>query len=166
MLEYSGHAVICLLALYCLFSRPDQLLSWGMPADVRGWDTGVSWGKKHWSICDLLGLWPGRKWRPQQVFCYRAVDETGELDFRISGRCVCLPSAYLLTWRNAGRESLGRDGLQDPQGVWAGMGDAATGILLQLYGQDLELGSGKTQREEKICKQPTLFSGGSDPEYI
>lgn len=46
------------------------------------------------------------------------------------------------------------------------MGDAATGILLQLYGQDLELGSGKTQREEKICKQPTLFSSGSDPEYI
>lgn len=42
MLEYSEHAVICLLALYFLFSWPDQLLSWGMPADVRGWDTGVN----------------------------------------------------------------------------------------------------------------------------
>lgn len=90
----------------CLFSWPDQLFSWGMPAGVRGWDTRMSWGKKHWSICDLLGMGPGRKWRPQQVFCYRADDDTGGLDIRSSGRCVCLPSAYLLTLEEMLREGV------------------------------------------------------------
>ena len=35
------------MVLCCLFFWPVQLAcSWGMHADVGGWDTGMSWGKE------------------------------------------------------------------------------------------------------------------------
>ena len=62
------------MALCCLFSCPAELVCpRGVPAAVEGCGTGMSLGKEGWSsgegLCD-----PGR---PQQIFCYRARDETG-----------------------------------------------------------------------------------------
>lgn len=42
----------------------------------------MSFGKEGWGedLCDPLGMGLERKGRLQQVFCYKAEDETGGLD--------------------------------------------------------------------------------------
>lgn len=82
--------------------NPQLVCSQGIPAGVRGLDTGMIWGKEGWrkSVCDSLEMGSERKERLQWGSCYRMRDETGwVLVLRSSRRPMGLPSAYLLAWQ-------------------------------------------------------------------
>lgn len=67
-----------------------------LEAGILGSVGGMKVGRKN--LCDPLGMRSERKGKPQQVSCYRAVNETGGLNLRHSRRGEGLPSAYFLPW--------------------------------------------------------------------